>query len=71
MKVAMLESLGKGFTAWRAGLLGHWRAITVPRNLGKSGFDEINPAYCRYTQKAFNGLIRTGIAAMLLSGKVS
>ena len=45
--------------------------VTVPRNLGKSGFDEISPASCRYTQKAFNGLTRTGIAAMLLSGKVS
>jgi hypothetical protein len=44
---------------------------TVPRNLGKSGFDEITPVLCRYTQRTFNGLTRTGIAAMLLSGKVS
>jgi hypothetical protein len=45
--------------------------MTVPRNLGKSGFDEITPVLCRYTQRTFNGLTRTGIAAMLLSGKVS
>lgn len=34
-------------------------------------FDEISPISCRYTQETFNGLTRTGIAAMLLSGKVS